>query len=92
MFRMNVPLSGPPMRNNTERNTQRSVILRLLVTAGGGWVPLPEIMKCAAQYNTRIFELRRRGFNIENRTETVNGERHSWFRLVSSPDAPGVPS
>lgn len=75
--------------------TQRGEILALLVNARGEWVGLPEIMKCAAQYNARVLELRRLGFNIENRTETVNGERHSWFRLLPStggkPEPEAVP-
>jgi hypothetical protein len=62
--------------------TQRGEILALLIRARGEWVPLPEIMACAAQYNARVFELRKLGFNIENRTEVVNSERHSWFRLA----------
>lgn len=63
--------------------TQRGEILALLVKARGEWVGLPEVMKCAAQYNARIYELRRTGFNIENRSETdpETGARHSWFRL-----------
>lgn len=64
--------------------TQRGAILARLIKARGDWVPLPEIMACAAQYNARVFELRKLGFEIENRTETVNGERHSWFRLAPS--------
>jgi hypothetical protein len=68
--------------------TQRARILRLLIEARGAWVPLPEIMVCAAQYNARILELRRMGFNVENKTERVNGARHSWFRLVTSSAAP----
>jgi hypothetical protein len=64
--------------------SQRARILRLLIDARGEWVPLPEIMACAAQYNARILELRRAGFNIENRTEGVDGARHSWFRLLNS--------
>jgi hypothetical protein len=64
--------------------TQRAEILALLVKARGEWVPLPEIMACAAQYNARLFELRRLGFKIENRTETVKGQRHSFFRLWPS--------
>ncbi|MGC2331872.1 MAG: hypothetical protein WA581_10485 [Candidatus Acidiferrales bacterium] len=62
--------------------TQRAHILRLLIDARGAWVPAPEIAGCAMQYNARVFELRKLGFTIENRTETVNGVRHSWFRLV----------
>ena len=68
----------------TNAKTQRARILRLLIEARG-WVPLPELIACAAQYNARVLELRRLGFAIENKTERVNGERHSWFRLVSSP-------
>lgn len=75
--------------------TQRGEILALLVKARGEWVGLPEIMKCAAQYNARVFELRGLGFKIENRTETVEGERHSWFRILPStsdkPEPEAVP-
>ena len=70
------------------RQTQRDRILRLLIDARGAWVPLPEIMACAAQYNARIFELRKQSFTIENRTEVIDDVRHSWFRLVDSPAAP----
>ncbi len=71
--------------------TQRTRILRRLIDARGGWAPLPEIMACAAQYNARILELRRRGFNIENRTEHKNGARHSWFRLIAISSAESQP-
>jgi hypothetical protein len=68
---------------------QAEKILVLLRAAHGAWVPLPEIMACAAQYNARVFDLRGRGLNIENRTETMgDGSRHSWFRLVDSPAVP----
>jgi len=64
--------------------TQRGKILALLIKARGEWAPLPEVMACAAQYDARMFELRRLGFNIENCTEIVKGERHPRFRLVPS--------
>jgi hypothetical protein len=70
--------------------TQSAAILRLLVEARGAWVSLPEVMALGiAQYNARIFELRRLGFTIENRTETDpgTGARHSWFRLVNEPES-----
>jgi hypothetical protein len=69
-------------RNADARATQQGTILRLLIAAHGDWVPLPEITACAAQYNARIFSLRRLGFRIENRSEQIDGVRHSWFRLV----------
>lgn len=72
--------------------TQAEKILELLRSAHGTWVPLPEILALSiAQYSARIFELRRRGFNIQNRTETEDGVRHSWFRLVNSAPAPEPP-
>jgi Helix-turn-helix domain len=69
---------------NISRNAiQSERILKLLRSARGAWIPLPEILALGvAQYNARIFELRKRGLNIQNRTETVDGVRHSWFRLV----------
>ena len=69
----------------TSRASQRERILELLSAARGKWVSLPKITECAAQYNARIFELRRLGYRITNRTREVDGERHSWFRLESSP-------
>ena len=71
------------------RATQRGRILELLIASRGDWVPLPEITNCASQYDARIFELRRLGFRITNRTKEVKGVRHSWFRLepgITSPD------
>jgi hypothetical protein len=73
-------ISGVP-----NAKSQRTQILRLLIDARGGWVPLPKLLACAAQYNARVLELRRLGFVIENKTERVHGVRHSWFRLVSWP-------
>src|SRR5438105_1353349 len=64
---------------------QRAKILALLTAAKGGEVPLPQIQACAAQYGARIHELRRAGFRIPPpRMETVNGRRHSWYRLESA--------
>jgi hypothetical protein len=66
-------------------NTQRGRILGLLIGARGSWVPLPEILALGiAQYNARIFELRRLGFSIQSYQE---GAR-SFFRLVRGPSMP----
>ena len=70
----------------TARSTQRAQVLALLRSAHGGWVPLPTILALGiAQYNARVFELRRSGYQIENRSEVVDGSRHSFFRLVEKP-------
>src|SRR5437667_8319536 len=63
--------------------TQRRAHPRTTNRRARAWVPLPEILACAAQYKARIHELRRMGFTIKNRTERVHGERHSWFRLLA---------
>jgi hypothetical protein len=60
-------------------------ILRLLESRRGEWVPLYEILNLKiSQYGTRVKELRDNwGYAIENKTETANGQRHSWFRILS---------
>ncbi len=72
------------MQPSNSFSGQRAKILALLIAARGGEVPLPQIQACAAQYAARICELRRAGFPIPPpRMETVNGQRHTWYRLAS---------
>jgi hypothetical protein len=67
----------------SEHKSQRAKILALLVNARGGWVPLSEILDLQiSQFGSRILELRRSGFTIENEQETVGGQRHSRYRLL----------
>lgn len=57
------------------------------------WIPLPEIMRHAAQYNARIHELRTRKddpMNIENNKTKINGQWHSWYRYMPEPDLFGA--
>ena len=69
--------------NKYRKTIQSEAILALLRSSHGAWVPLPEILALGiAQYNARIWECRKRGLNIENRTETIDGVRRSWFRVV----------
>jgi|ERR1039458_984177 hypothetical protein len=63
-------------------SSQRARILGRLIAAHGAEVPLSEISSLAAQYNARIWSLRKMGFKIVNRTEEVDGVRRSWFRLI----------
>jgi hypothetical protein len=69
------------------RATQRGRILNLLISGRGGWVPSPDLARLALQYNSRLLECRKLGFQIESRVKKVDGARHSWFRLVSGPTA-----
>jgi hypothetical protein len=62
-----------------QKTTQRDRLLALLLRHAPDWVPLPGILALGiAQYNARIFELRRKGYRVESKQE---GD-HSWFRLV----------
>jgi hypothetical protein len=51
----------------------------------GRWLAITEIMRLGiAQYNARVFELRRLGHYVDNWREwsDFDGEYHSWFCLV----------
>jgi hypothetical protein len=75
-------------RSSLEINpSQTAKIVEFLRSRRGAWVPLPEILGLRiSQYSARIFEARHKwGLNIENRTEVVNGKKHSWFRLAEKP-------
>lgn len=62
---------------------QQQKIYDLLRQHTNAWVSLPSLMALGvAQYNSRILDLRRMGYIIENRTQVVNGVKHSWYRLV----------
>lgn len=64
-------------------SSQKAKIKSLFESRPNQWIPLTEILGLyIAQYNSRIFELRRDGMNIENKIEPVNGSRHTWFRYV----------
>jgi hypothetical protein len=68
------------------RMTQCASLLSFLEQTVNEWVPLYLILSLGiAQYNARIFELRREGHKIENKTEHVDGRVHSYFRLVKEP-------
>ena len=78
-------MSGTKLMHRTKdfRHTQRGKLLAHLQGARGQWVPLPEILRLGiAQYGARVLELRRAGYVIENKTTIIDGQRHSWFRLL----------
>lgn len=69
------------------RATQRELILSMFQRANRAEVPLTAILQLKiSQFGARIFELRREGYVIKNRTEHINGAVHSWYRLESSPN------
>jgi hypothetical protein len=68
---------------NGRSKSQTARIVELLAAKRGQWIPLPEILGLGiAQYSARIHTARHElGLRIENRTEGIEGVRHSWFRL-----------
>jgi hypothetical protein len=68
---------------------QRDRIRVLFKTRPNQWIPLYELMRYAAQYNTRISELRAEGMNIINKEERLNGENKSWYMYIPSEDSNG---
>lgn len=75
-----------PRSNLEARPSQTARIVALLRERRGQWVPLCDILDLRpriSQFSARVWEARHRwGLPIENRTETINGEKHSWFRLI----------
>ena len=74
--------------------SQRERLLRLLEENAGHWVDLPQILGLGiAQYNSRIFELRRQlgpsGYRIESRVLHSNGRVRAFFRLLLPRPAQG---
>jgi hypothetical protein len=67
---------------------QRDRILAVLIKARGERVPLCDLLGIAAQYGARLYEIRHKlGLNVENKTQEVDGVRHSWFRLIPRPSS-----
>jgi len=65
------------------RRTQKEALLDLFEKRPNYWIPLPVIMMLGiAQYNARIFELRRSGHDIRNKAEVVDGQRHTYFMYI----------
>lgn len=64
---------------------QKGAILGLLLQNRGKWVPAYTLAGVALQYSSRIFSLRREGFQIENKTERHGRQVYGSFRLVACP-------
>jgi hypothetical protein len=65
--------------------TQEARILLLLEAAFPKWVPAPELANISLQYCSRIFKLRRQGWQISNKIETRGGVKRGYFRLGAPP-------
>jgi hypothetical protein len=50
----------------------------------GQWVPMPELSQLSGSYvvHSRISDLRKKGLQIESRTERHGKKNHSFYKLV----------
>lgn len=62
---------------------QKEAMKRYFLLRPNQRIPLYELMKIAAQYGTRIHELRKEGMNIVNHYEgTFNGQKRTSFEYL----------
>lgn len=62
------------------RLSQEERLRALFEAHQGEWVALPTILSMGiAQYNARLFSLRRKGMAIKNKTQMIDGVIHSWY-------------
>lgn len=54
----------------------------MLESNGTYWTPAPDLARISLQYCRVIAALRARGFEIQNRVETVDGQRRGFYRLI----------
>lgn len=68
----------------TAGDSQCAVILRVLSTTPGRWVPMPELAQAAGCYavHSRVADLRKRGHVIEHRNEWAGRVCRSSYRIV----------
>ena len=71
--------------SRTAGQSQCAKILARLSNTPGEWVEMPELVKASGSYNVHscISDLRARGHDIEQMSETVKRQTHSFYRLVS---------
>ena len=62
--------------------TQAMNMKELFISKPFEWIPVYNLVHYSLQYNARIHELRRDGMNIQNKTKTVKGKKHSWYQYL----------
>ena len=70
------------MKTRTTQSQARKMLFLLMANAGQ-WVPMPLLARKAGSLSpaTRISDLRKEGYSIENKTEEKRGVKRSFHRL-----------
>jgi hypothetical protein len=64
--------------------SQNEIIEQRLTAKRGEWVAMPELSQLSGSYvvHSRISDLRKKGLQIESRTERHGKKNHSFYKLV----------
>ena len=65
--------------------SQTDKLINYLHMAEGQWVGLPTLVSVCGGFaiHSRASDAKRRGVNIENRVENINGKKHSFYRILA---------
>jgi hypothetical protein len=65
--------------------TQNAKALALLMSTPGRWVGLPHFVEygCGYAVHSRMADLRKLGYNIENKVDRSQKPYHSFYRLTT---------
>ena len=71
--------------------SQADKILERLLQTPGEWVPMPELYQVSGAFavHSRVSDLRKRHFKIEQQNVLMNGVQHSYYRLVPNLEGKG---
>jgi biotin operon repressor len=79
---------GTPLAEG--RLSQNLLVLKRLRKDSGQWVPMPALVEASGSYvvHSRISDLRKAGYPIEQRNERSGRQIHSSYRLNEQPIEP----
>lgn len=70
--------------SKNQRRSQADIILSALQAGWPSWVPSLTLSRLSLQYQARVFELRKAGWEIQNRVRTMaDGSKRGEYRLGS---------
>lgn len=75
---------GPGRLREDSQCAKILTVLKAMATETDPWVPMPSLVLASGSYNihSRIDELRKRGYNIENQTDLSVRPHVSKYRLI----------
>ena len=64
--------------------SKQTKILQELKSKPNQWISMPYLVSVSGTYKvgTRISDLRKLGYTIENKKDIIDGETHSFYKLI----------